>query len=145
MKHSLNITSGMQTGIKLNHEFTIESGNLYELILDFNVDKSVRITGNGKYMMKPVIRISPTVISGTISGKIIQTDAQATVSTTFGIDTVSTYPDADGFFKLMALQAGTYEVKIEPGNTIYKDTVISNVNVIAEQNKNIGTIELQTK
>ncbi len=47
VKHNLTIPSGMQAGIKLNHEFTIESGNLYELILDFNVDKSIQVTGNG--------------------------------------------------------------------------------------------------
>lgn len=142
-KHNLKIPSGIQTGIKLNHEFTIEPGNLYELILDFNVDKSINITGNGNYMMKPVIRVMPKITSGTVSGRVLPLDAQAAVSTTVGTDTVSTYPDSEGFFKLMALPAGTYDIEILPGNNTYKDTLISSINVSENQNKDIGVIELK--
>jgi hypothetical protein len=143
LRHNLKIPSGIQTGIKLNHEFTIEPGNLYELVLDFNVDKSINITGNGNYMMKPVIRVMPKIISGTVSGQVLPIDARAKVFTTVGEDTVSTYPGSDGFFKLMALPAGSYSVKIFPGNTAYKDTVIDDVNVSENQNTNIGVIELK--
>ena len=68
VKHNLEIPSGSQSGLKLNHQFTIESGKLYELLLDFNVDKSIVITGNGRYKLKPTIRVMPIVISGSISG-----------------------------------------------------------------------------
>ena len=142
IKHSLTIPSAMQTGIKLNHEFTIEPGNLYELFLDFNADKSIIIRGNGNYMMKPVIRVIPKIISGTVSGQVLPANAQATVFTTIGADTVSTYPDSEGFFKLMALPAGNYNIEILPGNNAYKDTVISSINVVENQNTDIGVIEL---
>jgi hypothetical protein len=142
IKSNLIVPSGMQTGIKLNHEFTIEANKLYELMLDFNVDKSITFSNNGSYMMKPVIRVQPIVTSGTISGQVLPLDAQATVFTTVGSDTVSTYPGADGFFKLMALPAGNYAVQIQPENPAYKDTVINSVTVLQNQNNNIGTIEL---
>jgi hypothetical protein len=144
IKNDLTIPSGLQTGIKLNHEFTIEPNTLYELLLDFDVDKSIHVTGNGKYMMKPVIRVMPLIISGTISGQVLPLDAQATVFTTIGSDTVSTYPDVDGYFKLMALPEGKYNVEIFPENLAYKDTVIENVNVLANQNTNIDTVQLST-
>lgn len=144
IKHSLTISSGMQTGIKLYHQFTIEPDNLYELILDFNVDKSVYSTGMENYALKPVIRVMPMIISGTISGQVLPLEAQAKVFTTIGLDTVTTYPDTDGFFKLMALPEGTYNVEIQPANISYKDSVIGGVNVIAEQDTSIGTIELGT-
>jgi hypothetical protein len=144
IKQYLKVPSGTQTGIKLNHDFTIEHNILYELILDFNVDKSIHKTGNGKYMMKPVIRVMPMIISGSILGQILPLDAQATVFTTIGLDTVSTYPDTLGFFKLMALPQGTYNVEIGPLNPAYKDTIITNVNVSANQNTNLGTIVLES-
>jgi hypothetical protein len=144
VKHYLTVPSGMETGIKLNHQFTIESDNLYELYLDFNVDKSVHITGNGEYMLQPVIRVMPMIISGTISGQVLPIDAQATVFTTIGTDTVTTYPDENGFFKLMALPQGNYNVEIHPENILYKDTVVTGVNVFAEQNTDIGTVELES-
>jgi hypothetical protein len=145
IQHNLTIPSGFQTGIKLNHQFTLEPNNLYELILDFNVDKSIHVTGNGKYMMKPVIRVMPMIISGTISGQLIPTDAQATVFTTVGDDTVSTYPNADGFFKLMALPQGFYDVKIFPDTSLFRDTTITGISVSVNQNTDIGPVELQPK
>jgi hypothetical protein len=143
VKHDLTVPSGTQTGIKLNHAFTIEPNTLYELMLDFNIDKSIHITGNGKYMLKPVIRCMPMIISGTISGQVLPLDAQAIVFTTIGLDTVTTYPDVQGFFKLMALPQGTYNVEIDPLNLAYKDTIITGINVLANQNNNIGIVELQ--
>lgn len=145
MKHMLTVPSGFQTGIKLNHQFTLEPNTLYELMLDFNVDKSIHMTGNGMFMMKPVIRVMPVITSGTISGKVLPLDAQATVFTVVDQDTVSTYPDADGFFKLMALPQGVYDVTIFPDTSVYKDSVLTSINVSANQNTDIGTIELQTK
>ncbi len=144
MRHNLTIPSGFQTGIKLNHEFTLEPNNLYELVLDFNVDKSIHITGNGKYMMNPVIRVMPMVISGSISGQVLPLDAQANVFTTIGTDTVSTYPDADGFFKLMVLPQGIYKVEFQPENSAYKDTAITGVNVLPDHNTNLGQVTLKT-
>lgn len=144
VKHDLTVPSGMQTGIKLNHGFTIEPNTLYELMLDFNVDKSVHITGNGQYMLKPVIRCMSMITSGTISGQVLPLDAQAIVFTTAGTDTVTTYPDSLGFFKLMALPQGAYDVEMNPVNSAYKDTVITGVNVVANQNTDIGLVELQS-
>ena len=58
------------TGIKLNHEFDIQSNNLYELTLDFDAQHSIVYTGNERYKLSPVIRIVPANISGNILGNI---------------------------------------------------------------------------
>ena len=139
----LTIPSGMQTGVKLNHEFDIEPNNLYELMLDFNAEKSIHMTGNGKYIMNPVIRVIPVVTSGSISGQVLPTDADADVWTLAGTDTVSTYPDTSGYFSLLALPAGIYDVHIEPDNGSYADTVVTGINVTAGNDTNIGIVNLQ--
>jgi hypothetical protein len=146
VKHDLEIPSGSQTGLKLIHQFTIEEGNLYELILDFNVEKSIVITGNGKYKLKPTIRVMPVVISGSISGQVLPLEAQPTIWTVYGTDTITTYTDLQGFFKLMALYQGNYNVNIIPADTMmYRDTVITAVQVNADQDTDIGLITLQPK
>lgn len=146
IKYNLTVPSGFQTGIKLNHEFTLEADKLYELVLDFNVDKSIHTTGNGKYMMNPVIRVMPIVTSGSISGQVLPLEAQATVFAYTGSDTISTYPDENGFFKLMVLPQGSYNIGITPlDSTVYKDSTITDVNVIANQNTDLGIIELKLK
>jgi len=146
VNYPLTIPSGTQTGIKLNHSFEIESGKLYELFLDFNVDKSVKITGNGKYKLKPTIRVMPVVISGSIFGQVLPLDADPTVWTVSGTDTISTFTDLTGFFKLMALPEGIYDINITPADTlVYRDTTITGVNVFANQNTDIGSITLETR
>ena len=145
VKHDLEIPSGSQTGIKLIHQFTIEPGKLYELLLDFNVDKSIIITGNGKYKLKPTIRVILIVISGSISGQVLPLDAQPTIWTVYGTDTITTYTDLQGYFKLMALPQGFYDVNIIPADTlVYRDTVITGVQVFANQDTDIDTVTLQT-
>jgi hypothetical protein len=144
IRHDLIIPSGSQTGIKLNHSFTIESGKLYELLLDFNVDKSIHITGNGVYKLKPTIRVVPIVISGSISGKILPLDADPVVWTISGVDTVSTFTNDEGFFKLVGLLEGYYDVSISPTNPAYQDSTITDVQVIQNQDTDLGIITLQS-
>ena len=144
VKHDLEIPSGSQTGLKLTHQFTIEPGKLYELILDFNVDKSIVITGNGRYKLKPTIRVMPMVISGSIAGQVLPLDSQPTISTVYGTDTITTFTDLQGFFKLIALPQGIYDVNIIPADSlIYRDTVLVGIQVLANQETNIGTVTLQ--
>jgi len=146
VRHDLEIPSGSQTGLKLIHQFTIEGGKLYELILDFNVDKSIIITGNGQYKLKPTIRVIPMVVSGSIAGQVLPLVALPTIWTVYGTDTITTYTDLLGFFKLMALYEGNYDVHIFPEDTmIYRDTVITGVQVLANQQTDIGLVTLQPK
>lgn len=142
----LSIPSGAQTGLKLNHQFDIAANTLYELTLDFDASRSIRITGTNQYSLVPVIRVVANVTSGTISGTVSPASAKALVSTVAGTDTVSTAADTtSGAFKLMALPAGTYSVKISPSVTTYRDTTIVGVQVVAQQDKNLGTITLRPK
>lgn len=53
-KHTLKIPSGK---IKLIHPFMISENETTVLTLDFLVDKSIHETGNGKFMLKPTIKI----------------------------------------------------------------------------------------
>ena len=68
----LRIPSGFVSGIKLVHPFSISEGDETELLLDFIVQKSIIKTGNGRYLLKPVIKIinsgfSSAVVCGTVT------------------------------------------------------------------------------
>lgn len=141
VKHLLTIPSGQESGLKLTHPFDIEEGNLYELYLDFNADKSISVSGTD-YKLKPTIRVQAAVISGTISGLVLPLDAQAKVWTVAGTDTITTFTDEMGNFKLMALPAGTYQLNVEAGNAIYQPKTVVDVVVTAQQNTSVGTITL---
>jgi hypothetical protein len=51
---SVTIPSGE---VKLNREFDVSSGTTTTMLLDFDGDRSVRETGNGQFMMSPVISV----------------------------------------------------------------------------------------
>jgi len=60
----LDTPSAVQSGIKLIHQFTVDSGQRVDLLLDFDACKSIVRTGNGKYKLKPVIKVIPFVLNG---------------------------------------------------------------------------------
>jgi hypothetical protein len=141
--YPLEIPSAQQSGLKLNHEFWIESNVLYDLTLEFDAEDEIHQTGNGQYMMNPVIRVQATAVSGTIDGTVVPVAAYPRIWTIAGTDTVSTYANfISGYFKLMALPAGLYHVHINPTAGSWQDTTIFNVPVLAQQNTGLDTITL---
>jgi len=144
--HDLEIPSGSQSGLKLNHAFEIQSDVLYEMTLDFDASKSIHLTGNDRYMMRPVIRVVANQASGSISGVVSPMAASALISVRYGSDTLSTYCDMmGGGFRLMVLPAGMYNVTFDAGLAIYVDSTIANVQVNAHQNTNLGTVVLRQR
>src|SRR5512135_2521076 len=57
---ALDTPSGIQSGIKLIHQFTVNSGQRVDLLLDFDACHSIVQTGNTTYKLKPVIKVIPT-------------------------------------------------------------------------------------
>ena len=54
--HSLFVPSGTQTGFKINLKDTMSADSL-KITIDFDADNSVVEQGNGRYLLKPVLRI----------------------------------------------------------------------------------------
>ncbi|HZW40569.1 MAG TPA: DUF4382 domain-containing protein [Ignavibacteriaceae bacterium] len=142
IKHTLIIPSGQQSGIKLDYSFVIEPNTPLEFYLDFDANKSIKIVGNGVYKLNPVIRVETASTSGSISGIVLPTEAHAKVFTVAGTDTIATYPDATGKFKLVAIPAGVYTVHLKPDVEYYPPGNIYEVEVFPLANTDIGTIEL---
>lgn len=64
-EHELKIPSGSQSGLKINLCLDLSGTPQYDLILDFDAAESVHQTGNGRYIMRPVIRVvNPDAICG---------------------------------------------------------------------------------
>jgi hypothetical protein len=55
--HDLKVPSGEQSGLKINVHKSIPLGQALHVLLDFDAEKSIKQTGNGNFMMKPVIRV----------------------------------------------------------------------------------------
>lgn len=61
---ALDTPSAIQSGVKLIHQFEVGAGQHVDLVLDFDACKSVVAHNNGKYILKPVIKVIPLVLNG---------------------------------------------------------------------------------
>lgn len=108
---ALQTPSAAQSGIKLINQFTVEPGALVDLVLDFDACKSIVQQGNGRYQMKPVIRVIPVVVSGGVTGTLATTISgtavtQAAVSAQKNGDVLrATAPDSSGRYTLSPIDA----------------------------------------
>lgn len=142
VKHDLTVPSGMQTGLKLVGGFDVASGGETDIGIDFDAAHSVHETGNGKWMLKPVVHIREISTTGTISGVVSPADPKSSVFALVGADTLSsTMTGSNGAFALTLLPAGTYNVAIDAPDAFH-DTTLTGVAVTAGQTHDVGTVTL---
>lgn len=128
---NLDTPSSQQSGLKLKLDTELVAGFSYAFILDFDVQESVVAAGNsGKYILKPVIRVSAEATSGSISGKVVELAE-------VGIDNIrvdfvdeaddlnigSATTNSSGDFLIQGLKAGSYTLNID-------DTVVGTANLL---------------
>jgi hypothetical protein len=146
----VTVPSGIQSGIKLNVNADVPPNTVTELLLDFNVARSIVATppGSTNYLLKPVIPAVVKVLSGTITGTVMLDSttpaANATVEVSqAGVVANTSQTLADGAFKVWALLPGTYDVKItftNPDGTTVTQTLTAAV--VAGQDTALGTVTL---
>jgi hypothetical protein len=117
---ALTTPSAQQSGLKLNADITIAANQMADFLLDFNACKSVVHAGNsGKYLLKPVISVIPSYISG-VSGYLDPSLASGATLVSVqkgGAIVKSTTPDATGKFTLEPVAPGTYDLVVaSPGH-----------------------------
>ena len=146
VRHDLTTPSAQQSGLKLKVNKELQAGIQYDMMLDFDADRSIVKAGNsGKYILKPVIRVI-TEASASIRGKVLPVLANDPGILVYGIigqDTVSTFTDANGVFMLRGLNDGTYKVSILP-KAPYEVKVIDSVPTEKGKVTDLGEIELAT-
>jgi hypothetical protein len=139
----LTVPSGNKTGLKLNHPFVIDSGALYEFTVDFDSDRSVHRTGNGRYMLKPVMAIIVTQSSGALTGVVWPDTVVAVVRAASDVDTLRAMTDGlDGTFAFPMLRAGSYDLLVTPQDTNFVELFVHGVEVIAMQTTVVDTLTL---
>lgn len=127
----LKTPSAQQSGLKLNIHADLVAGVPYELVMDFDVAKSIVKAGNsGQYILKPVIRTFARAAGGAIQGVVLPSDANAHVLAIAGVDTLSAIPDASGYYMFWGLPADNYTLEFLPGSaTNYLPYTLNNVAV----------------
>jgi Domain of unknown function (DUF4382) len=133
--HGLQLASEAQSGLKIpsgqiaGGNFTIASGQNKDLDIDFNACASIVATGNGQFILKPVLHAGEVGQSSAINGSVVDSATGKPVvgGTTVvaleqkdaaGVDRVimSTLTDANGNFSLCPVPTGTFDLVIAAVN-----------------------------
>tara|TARA_R100000908_G_scaffold65344_1_gene54559 strand:- start:91 stop:939 length:849 start_codon:yes stop_codon:yes gene_type:complete len=125
--YALTTPSAQQSGYKLNVNAEVEEGQVYDLVIDFDASQSIVVTGNGNYILKPVLRTVSIEEEASISGNVLPLEANPFVYAIAGDDTVGTQPDDNGDFRLIGLEEGIYDVWFNPTNDAYVDSLVEDI------------------
>ncbi len=139
--YNLTTPSGQTSGVKLNVHDNLVAGIDYTIRLDFDAASSIVLTGNGKYILKPVIRAIPVAVSGALTGMVTPAASSPKVFAIMGTDTVGTIADATGKFYFPGLAAGTYNVNFIPVSP-YLTKTVGNVVVTTGAVDDMGTVTI---
>ncbi len=138
----LKTPSAQQSGLKLKTNAVIEEGFTYDFVLDFDVEKSIVMSGDSNnIILKPVLYLSTEVSSGIIEGTVTPNDVPSTASVlvddkgtpeTEDDFVISALTDESGAFALWGVPAGTYEVIVTPldEDSDYASGSAANVTVV---------------
>ena len=142
----LTTPSAQQSGVKLNLDVTIEGGEIFNLLLDFDASRSIVQAGaSGMFLLKPVLRTVELEAAGTITGSVNPAEALPWVYAIADEDTLAgTRADTTGVFTVIGLPSGTYQVSIVPSVDGFANAVVPNVEVASRDTTDLGTIELES-
>lgn len=141
VSYPLATPSAEQSGLKLQIHKTFEAGVSYGILLDFDANQSVVLTGNGAYKLKPVIRAIDVALNGSIKGSILPIGAIADVTATSNGVSYSSVTNASGGFLISGLPAGSYDITVTPVLPLLPVTITGKAVVVGETT-NIGIITL---
>ena len=160
-RYDLKTPSGQSSGVKLKlDKATLKQRETFQLLLDFDVAKSIVERGNWKpgndkkerYLLKPVIRVVAQDLRGGLSGTVSPAAARPQIlairSSILGPDTVSTSADVSGAYQIGGLPAGTYRVEYFPSTTAptgqpaYRTVVRTGITVVNNQVTLLGNTSL---
>ncbi|MGB0178232.1 MAG: DUF4382 domain-containing protein, partial [Owenweeksia sp.] len=143
VSYDLKTPSAQQSGLKLNVQETLEPGLVYEFWLDFDASRSIVTTGNGKYILKPVIRVFTRLTTGSIEGVINPAAAHpgVLVYNTAGDTAAARADEVSGYFLVPGLKGGSYTVEFDPVSP-YQSKSESGVIVTTGIVTDMGTVSI---
>ncbi len=137
--HPLKVPSGMQSGLKLDGRFTVPAGGVLALQLDFDAARSLHSTGNGAWMLQPVVRLLDAAVAGAIRGVVAPPGNVSGIDVVQGGVVVTTVvPSSDGTFVASVLPAGSYDLVIH--HVVGADTLVHGVAVSPGSVTDLGTV-----
>lgn len=132
----LNWGSSQQVEIEINEQLSANAGA--EVLLDFHVAQSIYQQAQD-YFINPTITVIEDASTG-VQGEV-QGSANAAITLTDGMNTFSTYINAQGQFLIRGVEDGMYQMIIQPAEDNLNPQTVNGVVVVRGAITQVGTIQ----
>jgi len=145
MVHPLKTPSAQQSGLKFNVHRQFVPAFSYEYTIDFDAARSVVTTGNGKYNLKPVIRVYAEESSGAIRGTIYPANSKPLIyAISSADDTTSTTADTlTGAYFFNGVLQDVYSLAFLFDSVMYADTTLEGIGVMTGMFTVVDTVRFR--
>jgi uncharacterized surface anchored protein len=139
----LKIPSAASSGLKIfvSPLIKITAGAATNVLLDFDLTRSFKPTMNGQdlsgFQFKPVIRATTLADAGSVSGQVLDVTDESPIGGAVvtvdkeGVGITTAVTDSEGFFKIIGLAPGSYDITAEGSD--YGSLKIESVPVVSER------------
>lgn len=138
-EQALDTPSAVQSGIKLNHPFTVEADQLADIVLDFDACRSIVRRGNGTYGLKPVIKALPRTQTGIVGTVDVALSGVVVSAQKDGVVIKETVPNSIGEFALLPIDPAESPYDVVITATDHETAVVASVPVVSEMTTRIST------
>jgi len=135
----LDTPSAVQSGIKLNHTFTVAGSELTDIVLDFDACRSIVRRGNGTYGLKPVVRALPRTQTGIVGTVDVALTGVVVSAQKDGRVIRETVPNSVGAFALSPIDPAESPYDVVITATGRAAAVVAAVPVVSEATTRIST------
>ena len=145
VSYPLTTPSAQQSGLKFNLHQVLEADMMYSFVIDFDASRSIHETGNGKFMLKPVIRAYAEAFGATLRGYALPAEAKPYVQIVQGTDTLVSLPETDGKFLFPGIKGGVWKVNVVATDELnaYKDSTFITAPIAEGVVTDLGNIILK--
>ncbi|WP_111668991.1 DUF4382 domain-containing protein [Algoriphagus litoralis] len=144
-RFELKTPSAQQSGLKIKVDQIVEAGSEYNLVIDFDVAKSIVVAGNsGNIILKPVLRAFLEQSQG-LQGQVLPIEAQPIqVTVSGGGQVYDSFVSESGNYVLQGIAPGTYTITFTP-NEAYNPVTVADVLVEAGKLTSVPAVTLTLK
>ncbi|WP_161971779.1 DUF4382 domain-containing protein [Algoriphagus kandeliae] len=144
--YSIPLNSNLDPLIPIDAELSLEAGLSYDLILDIDLEKSIRTISTEPYSFE----LNPNVLTvypgqfGELKGSISQTSLSPAVYAISNGDSSSTHTNSSGSF-LFRLPAGIYDIYLDPKDDAFLADTLLGVEIINRESLTLDRISFRPK
>ena len=141
-RYELTLPSG-KTDFTQELKVDLDAGISYDLVLDVDLEKSIRVTQTSPLSLSfnPTILAYSSIWKSELTGTIFPTELNPAVFAISGKDSISTHTNSSGSF-LFRLKPGVYTLYVDPKDNRYVSDTLFNVEVKGDQRTTLDRITL---